>query len=195
MLRFCQWLAETRWSIALHESLWGYPLVESTHVWMLALFVGFAVLLDLRLVGLAFRDVPVSEFARRLLPWTRAGFVVMVATGFLLFYAIPVRSYHNIFFRVKVILLLLAGLNAFLFHYGIFKRVAIWDRTIPPPPRARIAGAASLVLWASIVFAGRMIAYNWFDCDRQPQPAWVNWAAGCVLEPLDTPNAMSELQR
>jgi hypothetical protein len=182
LLGFCQWLAETRWSIALHESLWGYPLVEATHVWTLALFVGFAVLLDLRLVGLALRGVPLSEVARRLLPWTRAGFVVMVITGVLLFYAIPVRSYQNVFFRLKLILLVLAGLNAFAFHWGIFRRVSEWDRQIPPPPRARFAGAASLVLWASIIFAGRMIAYNWFDCDRQPQPAWVNWAAGCVAE-------------
>jgi hypothetical protein len=183
LLGFCEWLAETRWSIALHESLWGYPLVESTHVWALALFVGFAALLDLRLLGVALRGVPVSEVARRLLPWTRAGFVIMVVTGVLLFYAIPVRSYQNVFFRLKMILLVLAGLNAFLFHAGIFKRVPAWDREIPPPRRARMAGAASLVLWASIIFAGRMIAYNWFDCDRQPQPAWVNWAAGCVVEP------------
>lgn len=182
LLRFCQWLAETPWSIRIHESLWGYPLLESTHVWALALFVGFAVLLDLRLLGWAMPRVPVSEVARRLLPWTRVGFVIMVVTGFLLFYAIPVRSYQNIFFRVKVVLLLIAGLNAFLFHSGIFKRVASWDVTIPPPRRARFAGAASLFLWATIIFAGRMIAYNWFDCDRQPQPAWVNWAAGCVAE-------------
>jgi hypothetical protein len=182
LLPFCQWLAETKWSIALHESLWGYPLVEATHVWTLALFVGFAVLLDLRLLGVAFKGVPVSEVANRLLPWTRAGFAVMTVSGLLLFYAIPVRSYQSVFFRVKVILLILAGINVFLFHRGVFKRVAAWDRTLPPPPRARFAGAASLVLWAMIIFAGRMIAYNWFDCDRQPQPAWVNWAAGCVVE-------------
>ena len=132
--------------------------------------------------------------ARRLLPWTRVGFVIMVVTGFLLFYAIPVRSYQNIFFRVKVVLLLLAGLNAFLFHSGIFKRVASWDRAIPPPPRARFAGGASLLLWATIIFAGRMIAYNWFDCDRQPQPAWVNWAAGCVVEESATPSTSGESQ-
>ncbi len=185
LLRFCQWLAETPWSIRLHESLWGYPLLESTHVWALALFVGFAVLLDLRLLGWALPRVPVSEVARRLLPWTRAGFVIMVVTGFLLFYAIPVRSYQNIFFRVKIILLLIAGLNAFLFHYGIFKRVAVLGRARSrrraraQVRRRRLARSCG----RSIIFAGRMIAYNWFDCDRQPQPAWVNWAAGCVAEP------------
>ena len=170
LLGFCQWLAETQWSIALHESLWVYPLVESTHVWALALFVGFAVVLDLRLLGLALRKVPVSEVARKLLPWTVAGFIVMIVTGGLLFYAIPVRTYQNIFFRVKVLLLILAGINVWVFHSTVWRRVAAWDRDPVTPKSARFAGAASLVLWTCIIFAGRMIAYNWFDCDRQPQP-------------------------
>ena len=51
-----------------------------------------------------------------------------------------------------------------------------------PPKKARRAGWASLVLWSLIIFAGRMIAYNWFDCDRQPQPDLINWAAGCLVD-------------
>jgi hypothetical protein len=183
MLRFVQWLAETEGSIALHESLWLYPLVESTHVWSLALFVGFTLLLDLRLLGLAMLRVPASEVVRRLLPWMFAGFGLMVLTGLLLFYAIPVRTYQSVFFRAKVILLLLAGLNAWLFHVGIGRRAAEWDLDPRPPGRARLAGGASLLLWVSVIFAGRLTAYNWFDCDRQPQPAFINWAAGCVVEP------------
>jgi hypothetical protein len=169
--------------VALHESLWVYPIVESTHVWSLALFVGFAVLLDLRLVGAAMRSVPASEVARRLLPWMIAGFTIMVATGLLLFYAIPVRTYQSVFFRLKLILLALAAINVFVFHSGIWRRVADWDRESRPPRAARVAGALSLLLWVGVIFCGRMIAYNWFDCDRQPQPAIVNWAAGCVVEP------------
>lgn len=183
LLGFCEWLAETQWSIALHESLWMYPIVESTHVWSLALFVGFTVLLDLRLLGWTMRGIPASEVSRRVMPWMIAGFVVMVVTGVLLFYAIPVRTYQNVFFRAKVIMLLLAGLNVWLFQRGVWRRVGEWDDETKPPRRARAAGAASLLLWVGIIFAGRMIAYNWFDCDRQPQPAWVNWAAGCVTEP------------
>ena len=74
-----------------------------------------------------------------------------------------------------------AGLNAFVFHSGIDRRVAEWDRQRVPPPAARRAGAASLMLWAVIVVTGRMIAYKWFDCDRQPQPRIVNVLAGCVV--------------
>jgi hypothetical protein len=183
LLGFCQWLADTRGSIALHESLFMYPLVESTHVLTLCLFVGMTATMDLRLLGLTLRSVPMSEVRGRLLPWITAGFVVMVVTGVMLFYAIPVRSYQNVFFRFKLIALVFAGLNAWVFHGHVERRVAEWDRDRVPPRAARAAGMASLVLWALIIVAGRMIAYNWFDCDKQPQAAWVNWAAGCVVGP------------
>ena len=107
----------------------------------------------------------------------------MVITGAMLFYAIPVRSYQSIWFRIKVVTLVLAGLNAFVFHTTIDRRIAEWDRDPVPPAAARRAGAASLALWALIVVSGRMIAYNWFDCDKQPQRAIVNAIAGCVVGP------------
>ncbi len=178
-MTFVQWLASTRASIALHESQYMYPLVESTHVLTLCLFVGTAVMLDLRLLGLTMRQVPASEVIRRLLPWTRAGFAIMVVTGALLFFAIPVRTYHSIFFRLKVAMLILAGLNVWIFHTRVRPTVAAWDLQAVPPRGARVAAIASLVLWAGIIVAGRMTAYNWFDCDIQPQSAFINWAAGC----------------
>ncbi len=179
LMPFVEWLDTHKWSTAIHESLYAYPLIESTHVWGLALFAGFAMLLDIRLLGLGFKNIPVSTLAKRLLPWTTAGFVIMVVSGALLFYAIPVRSYMNIFFRIKVIMLILAGINVWVFHRGIYLKVKDWDMDPKPPGRARFAGAASLLLWACIIFAGRMIAYNWFDCDRQPQSAFINWATEC----------------
>lgn len=178
-MRFAEWLAGTRGSIALHESLYMYPLVESAHVITLCLFVGTAVMIDLRLLGWTMRQVPVSEVMKRLLPWTRAGFLIMFITGALLYYAIPVRTYQNIFFRVKVIMLVLAGLNVWIFHRRVEPTIGDWDVQRSGPRAARVAAAVSLVLWACIIVAGRMIAYNWFDCDIQPQPAFVNWAAGC----------------
>jgi Family of unknown function (DUF6644) len=182
LLSLCEWLAETKGSIALHESLYGYPLTESVHVWSLAVFVGFSALWDLRLIGLAFPNIPVSTFNKRLMPWMIGGFVVMVISGFMLFYAIPVRSYQSVWFRVKVIFLLFAGLNVFVFGRGALKRLPEWDTMVKPPRGARVAGIASLALWTCIIFAGRMIAYNWFDCDRQPQSRFVNWFAACTAE-------------
>ena len=179
LLTFCQWLENTRGSIAIHEG--PYALIESVHVLTLCVFVGLAVMLDMRLLGATMRRVPVSEVARRLLPWTVAGFIVMVGSGVLLFYAIPVRSYQSIFFRFKMAMLILAGLNVWVFHSGIYRRLADWDRDPVPPRAARMAATLSLILWASIVLSGRMIAYNWFDCYK-PQPPLVNLLAGCVAE-------------
>jgi len=176
LLGFFKWMADTPWSVALHESLYGYPIVESIHVWALCLFVGMAVVLDLRLTGLSFTSVPVSQIARRILPWTTFGFVLMVLSGILLFYAIPVRSYQNIFFRVKLLLLVVAGLNAWVFHP---RGIQSWDKDPIPPRSARFAGYASLVLWMTIIFCGRMIAYNWFDCDRPDQSHIISTLAGC----------------
>ena len=62
------------------------------------------------------------------------------------------------------------------------RRVATWDLDATPPRAAKVAGALSLVLWAIIIVSGRMIAYNWFDCDKQPQSWIVNRAAGCVVD-------------
>jgi len=182
LLPVCQWLADTRGSIALRESVYMYPIIESVHVLTLCLFVGMSVLLDLRLLGWVLRQVRPSEMADRLVPWMKAGFAVMIVTGLLLFYGIPVRYYQNIFFRVKMIALLLAGLNAFIFEIGVRRRTAEWDLRPVPPSAARAAGAASLALWAVIIVAGRMIAYNWFDCDKQPQSHFINWATGCEPE-------------
>ena len=163
LLRFCQWLEGTPASIALHESIWGYPIVESVHVLTLCVFLGLTLMFDLRLLGVTLVRTPASEVAGRLMPWIVAGFVVMVTTGALLFFAIPVKTYLNIFFRLKVAFLLMAGVNVAVFQRTISRSMGQWDLAAVPPLRARLAGGVSLALWAAIVVAGRMIAYNWFD--------------------------------
>jgi hypothetical protein len=162
-LAFFEWLAQTRASVAMAQSVWAFPIVESIHVLALCLFLGMATILDFRLLGLVMRDLPVSEVVTRLLPWTAAGFAVMVISGVLTFLNAPVRYYENIFFRIKLVALLLAGLNVWVFHSGIWLKVSDWDLDAVAPFKARLAGVLSLVLWACIVVAGRMIAYNWFD--------------------------------
>jgi len=182
LLRFFEWLATTRGSVAIHESHYVYQIVSTVHVVTLSLFVGTAVMLDLRLLGAAMQRVPVSEVAGRLRPWTTAGFLLMVVSGALLFYANPAPRYQNIFFRTKMVMLVLAGVNAWVFHKTVYRGVAEWDLDPVPPRRARMAGGLALVLWAAMIMSGRMIAYDYFDCGRQPQPAIVNVLAGCVTE-------------
>ena len=184
ILEFCHWLAETEWSIALHESFYMYPWIESSHVLLIMLFVGTVFIVDLRLLGVLFRDVPVSEVTSRLLPWTIFGFILTFISGMLLFYAIPVRTYQSIFFRVKIAMLIVAAINVIWFHLRTEKNRESWDADWVPPRGARIAAVISLASWATVIVMGRMIAYNWFDCDRQPQSDFINWATSCIVDEL-----------
>ena len=181
LLRFCEWLATTPGSIALHESRYMFLIVLTVHVLTLCVFVGTAVILDLRLLGLTLRRVPASEVIARLLPWTGAGFLLMIVSGALLFYAAPVLRYQNLFFRLKMVTLILAVMNAWVFHRTVYRKMADWDMDPVPPPGARVASGLSLALWAVMITLGRMIPYQayWFDCARQPQSAIVNLLMGC----------------
>jgi hypothetical protein len=163
LLPFFQWLEGTAGSVAIRESTLLYPIIETTHVLMLCLFLGMIAMLDLRLLGAGLRGIPVSEVAGRLLPLAFIGFTLMTISGMLLFYSGPVRAAGNIFFRIKMVMLALAGINAALFHVTIYRRVTDWDCDSTPPLRARLAGFCSLLLWSAVVICGRMQAYNWFD--------------------------------
>jgi hypothetical protein len=134
------------------------------HVLTLSVFVGTAVMIDLRLLGKTMTRVPVSQVVARLLPWSELGFAVMVVTGTLLFYAAPLNRYENIFFRVKMGALVLAVLNVWWFRRTAYRRVHEWDLDPIPPRRVRMVGALSLILLALIITAGRMMAYQdyWF---------------------------------
>ena len=165
VLGFFDWLAATPASIALHESRYLYLIVLTVHVMTLCVFVGMAVLLNLRQLGMTLLRVPISELSERLLPWIIAGFSVMVISGALLFFAAPLDKYANLFFRAKMGLLAFAGINVWVFYTTVYRRVGEWDLDPVPPVGARLAGGVSLILWAAIITAGRMIPYQayWFD--------------------------------
>src|SRR4030095_6553159 len=90
----------------------------------------------------------------------------MVASGACLFYADPVMKYRNIFFRLKMVTLLLAVFNAWVFHRRTYRDVTNWDLDPVPPRGARVAAGLSLALWAVMITLGRLIPYQvyWFDC-------------------------------
>ena len=150
-------------SLAIRESIYLYPMIESVHVLSTCLFLGLVMMMDLRLVSATLRMAAVPEVQQRLFPWQMVGFGLMAVSGGLLVFTEPLRFYSNVFFQVKMALLALAGLNMTMFHTGIYRRVAEWDRHEIPPAQARTAGALSIVLFSGIVVCGRMIAYNWFN--------------------------------
>jgi hypothetical protein len=157
--QFCQWLYDSGMGTAIRESIWVFPIIETVHVLGITLLVGTVAILDLRLLGLALKGEPVSRVASGVLPLTWAGFAVMFVSGFLLFWSEAAKSYGNPAFRLKLLLLLLVGLNPLIFHFTIYRSVSEWNERIVTPPRARLAAILSLTLWSGIICAGRAIAY------------------------------------
>jgi len=159
MLEFCQWLDQSSVGMAIRQSLWLFPAIETVHLLGMAALVGTIGVLDLRLLGWVARGRPASEMAGRLIPFAWFGFVVQVITGALLFSSEAVKIYGNPAFRLKMLLLLLAGLQALIFQTVISGKLAAWDERESLPVLAKVAGLSSLLLWVAIVTAGRFIGF------------------------------------
>jgi hypothetical protein len=156
-----EWLDAFPSSIALRESLYGYPLLLTAHVISMCFFAGLIVMMDLRLAGFAYARTPVSQIQRRLFPWQMVGLALSSITGLVLFYSQPMRYYGKVYFWLKIIAMGLAGLNALAFHFTTYRSVAAWDSDRVAPSGARLAGGFSLALWAAVVVFGRITAYDW----------------------------------
>lgn len=154
-----KWLQDTSVGSHISDSLWLFPLIESIHVWGIVILVSATGMLDLRLLGLVLKEQSVSKLNRTLLPWAWCGFGIMVLSGVLLFSSEATKLYNNGAFLLKMVLILLAGINALVFHTTIYQRVDKWDVSAVTPVAAKLAGAFSLVLWVGVIFAGRWIAY------------------------------------
>src|SRR5688572_27229324 len=141
--------------------------------------LGMLCIIDLRMLGLCLTDIPASRIARYFNLPMMLGFGVMFITGIILFSAIPVRTTQSLWFRVKLILILFAGINAWLFHRHLRSAAGSWDVDRRPPVRTRVAGGLSLALWAAVIVTGRFIAYDWLDCGED-NPAWIDDFVGCA---------------
>ena len=156
---FCQWLENTSVGTSVRESVWEFPVIETLHLFGIIVLVGSSSVLDLRLMGLAFKEASVSKLAHRTLPWAWTGAGIEIVTGFLLFASEATRMCHNHAFQLKMMLLLLSGMNVFVFHSVAYKSVGTWECDVIPPTPARIAGLFSLLLWFAIVSAGMWTPY------------------------------------
>ena len=162
MLQIANWLESTWIATLVRDTLWGFPIVVAIHIIGLTLSVGMVIWFDLRLLGVALQRSPVSTVYRRIIPWAGTGFALMFVSGAMLLAGYATAAYGNLFFRVKVVVLCLAGVNAFVYHRVTERQIAEWDRSARPPRAARVAGLLSLVLWATVILAGRMMSYTMF---------------------------------
>ena len=156
---FMAWLEHRSFAVAIAESIWLFPIIETVHVLGLTLVVGSVLMMDMRLLGLGSRNRTVSEVLSSVLPWTWSALPVTVIAGALLFSSKATTYYVNLPFRIKLVCLALAATNMLVFHLGVGRGASRWDPA-RPPMAARVAGAISLVLWAMIVASGRWIGFS-----------------------------------
>ena len=164
-----EWMDAMPTSIAWRESLNGYPLLLTAHVVSMGLVAGIIIFWDMRLAGLALKRVPVSKIQATMFPWMNLGLAINVVTGLAMVFSQPMRYFPNFYFWIKFIFMVLAAANALYFNLTINRTVEKWEHDPIMPFAARMAGYASLALWAGIIVTGRMIAYSGLV------PAW--WIA------------------
>lgn len=156
----CEALQNTQFGTYIRESTIAFPVIEGSHLLGLAAMLGPTLAFDLRLTGLAWRNEPVSKIYTQFLTVTQAGAVLMMSTGVVLFWSEAVKCFDSGYFRVKILGLFLAAINAAIFHFGYYPTVKNWDNDPTPPMRARMAGFFSMFIWAVVVLTGRYTAYT-----------------------------------
>ncbi|MCB2066000.1 MAG: hypothetical protein KDE15_05090 [Erythrobacter sp.] len=145
---------------SIAESLWAFPTLETIHVIALVTVFGTIAVMDLRMLGVASTNTPITQMSKDTLPWTWAGFILAAITGSLLFVSKASSYMINPYFLWKLGLLATAGLNMLYFHFVTYKTVDQWDSAAVVPSGVKMAAVISLVLWIGVVFCGRAIGFT-----------------------------------
>lgn len=152
----------------LMRTAWAWPIAESLHFIGLCLLVGCIGAFDLRLLGLM-RRVPIAA-VHRFIPLGILGFVVNICSGLMFVLTEPDQYILNASFHLKLLFMLIAGVNAGTFYLTSWRTVFAAPAVYVAPRRARVIAAVSLAAWMGVIVCGRMITFfRPFDCDPNPR--------------------------
>jgi len=151
-----EWIASTEFSQLMIASKWWWACLMDLHFIGLTLLIGTIGLLDLRMLGFL-KQLPVEPL-HQLVPWAITGFCINLVTGGLAFIGMPVFYTYDVAFWLKMLAILLAGLNVMLFYWtGTFRRIEHLGPGEDAPPFAKFIAASSLFLWFAVIILGRYI--------------------------------------
>jgi len=157
---FLEGLQAWSWAVFVHKTPWAFTTVEVVHVFAVSLVLGTIAIVDLRLLGLASTKRPFAELSRRVLPFTWAAFVLAVIAGLVLFTTRATEYFVNPVFWIKMVLIIVAGINMMIFEFITVRDVQKWNLNPTPPARARLAGGISIGCWVLILVSGRLIGFT-----------------------------------
>jgi hypothetical protein len=153
---------------ALMYSHWGWPTVESLHFIGLSLLIGAVGIFDLRMLGF-FRTIPLMAL-HRLVPFGIGGYLLNVTTGIMFVTSVPDQYIYNPAFQSKILLMILAGMNVFLFYRFCFREL-VKEPTRQTRMMARVFAGVSLLCWLGVITAGRLITFY------RPPYFWCFWCS------------------
>jgi hypothetical protein len=154
---FLEWLQNTPFGLWVGESLWAYPFFETMHTMGMAMLVGSLGLINLRVLGYK-PELPILG-TQQLLPLAWIGFTLNLISGATLFASDAVTFFGSYTFRIKILLIVLGGINAALLGRRVFREVSAGAPPVVPTSGAKWIAATSLVFWFGAICAGRLIAY------------------------------------
>lgn len=161
MPELLDWLEATIVGRISRESLYGFQILVGIHILGLIFSVGVLLWVDLRMLGIALHGCRLSAVYRALSRWFLIGFTVMIVSGAALFAGFATSAYENTFFRIKILVMMLAGVNALVFHY-MLRRMPVHADAGAPSSAVRLAGMFSIAFWAIVILCGRMMSYTLF---------------------------------
>jgi len=141
------------------ESVLAYPIVLSTHLTCIALFGGMILMTNLRLLGITFNNMTITQMVTSLRPWKRLGGTIMIATGLLLATSEAEKYAPNPFFWTKMLILALLFLHGLIFRPIVYNQTEELDKSAIIPTKVKVSAILSLVLWTAMFTMGRLIAY------------------------------------
>ena len=156
---FCQWLEQTPPSLFVQSHGWVVPAVQTVHILAISAVAGSALMMNLRLLGVAFKAQPVADVARRFAPVIWWALPILLLTGLVLTLGEPARELLNPVFRIKMLLVLAATALLAVLQARLNRNPKRYERGQGSRGSAIAIAIASLVLWTGIVIAGRWIAY------------------------------------
>lgn len=156
-----QQIEASQLGVTIAEAEFLFPMIETAHVIAIVTVIGVIAIMDLRLLGLTSGNKSVVAMERDTVPLVWGAFALAATTGLLLFISKAATYMANPYFLWKMGLMLLAGINMFIFHKVVSKGVEEWGAPgSPTPMAAKVAGIASLALWMVIPLCGRIVGFT-----------------------------------
>jgi hypothetical protein len=131
----------------LNNTEWGFAFAECFHIVFFGVAIGTIMIVDLRLLGMAFPRKTSAKLLEDTWVYTLIGLAVTVLAGMALFLSDPRMYYFSPWFRFKATALLLA----IVYNYSVHYKVA---SSSPSPALGVVVGAISVLLWISVVTGG-----------------------------------------